>query len=324
MDNSIQDQRCSVHSDRRKRNDVDRRKSSGSIMARGEIMLGTSSDTNPLRRACALSNYEKALGQREKALVIGEIELKDCENDLHRCEVEFMSEQSKSFVHRVQEISDSQLVKLAQESLHTTLREANEHLVIASLQSQVNTEHSELSNVMLSHLANHDFLTNLPNRLQLYDRINIAIGLAIRHSQKLAVLFVDLDHFKAVNDKFGHAIGDIVLQAVAQRLTESIRSSDTVSRLGGDEFVLVLTEVTDTQTLADNVRKIHSCVIAPYAISERVLEIGASIGVSIFPNDGDDTETLIRNADEAMYFAKEAGRNKCQFFSEKIRSRFDH
>lgn len=194
------------------------------------------------------------------------------------------------------------------------LRRANEQLVITSVQLQTATEELEKSREKMAHLANHDSLTDLPNRAQLSDRMEQAIAWAKRHHEKFAVLFVDLDRFKQVNDTFGHATGDQLLQSVAQRLRSVVRHSDTVSRLGGDEFVLLLSEVNEEEVTAVKVEKIRQVVVAPYSIAGNDLDIGATIGISIFPDDGNDATMLIRNADAAMYHAKEAGRNKCQFF----------
>ncbi|MGZ5780317.1 MAG: putative bifunctional diguanylate cyclase/phosphodiesterase, partial [Burkholderiaceae bacterium] len=210
---------------------------------------------------------------------------------------------------------------MTQQDQGDKLRQVNEQLVISSVQSQVLAEEIEKAKAAMTHLANHDFLTSLPNRMRLHDRITQSIASAKRHTEKLAVLFLDLDRFKIINDTLGHAIGDQLLQAVAQRLKSAIRSSDTVSRHGGDEFILVLSEVNDQDTLADKVKKIHEIITAPYPIAGHDLVIGATIGISIFPQDGEDADTLIRNADAAMYYAKENGRNKYQFFKQEIRAR---
>lgn len=206
-------------------------------------------------------------------------------------------------------------------SHYENVRRANEQLVISSVRLQYVTEELEKSRAAMSHLASHDSLTDLPNRTQLSDRLDQAIAVAKRHHEKLAVLFVDLDRFKVVNDTFGHAIGDQLLQSVAQRLRSVIRHSDTVSRLGGDEFVLLLSEVNQDEVTALKVEKIRQAVAAPYSIAGNDLEIGASIGISVFPDDGEDTHTLIRNADIAMYSAKDGGRNKCQFFRHEMHVR---
>jgi len=166
----------------------------------------------------------------------------------------------------------------------------------------------------LSHLAQHDALTDLPNRTLLTDRLNQSIALARRHDRHLAVLFIDLDRFKQINDSLGHAVGDKVLRAVAKRLMAVVRGSDTVGRLGGDEFLVVLSEVDDAQNAARHAERIHAALTESLAIGEHEFHVTISIGVSIFPGDGQGADTLIRCADTAMYHAKENGRNTYQFF----------
>jgi diguanylate cyclase len=238
-----------------------------------------------------------------------------------RLREEAVQRREMKVLQREREARQGQSGKSEQDELNAKLKQANEHLVIASVQSQSLAEELEKSKAVMTHWAHHDFLTSLPNRMQLYDRIAQAIALARRHDTKLALLFMDLDRFKIVNDTLGHAIGDKLLQAVAQRLKSAMRSTDTVSRQGGDEFVLLLSEVSHEDTLVMNVEKIHQIVTAPYDIAGHELHIGATIGVSIFPQDGEDTETLIRHADDAMYYAKEVGRNKYQFFNHEMRAR---
>ena len=159
----------------------------------------------------------------------------------------------------------------------------------------------------LAHLAYHDALTNLPNRLVLLDRIGQSIAMARRHGTWLAVLFLDIDRFKHVNDSLGHAAGDQLLRMVAGRLTAIVRQSDTVSRLGGDEFVVVLTDLTPGRDAAGAVMKIVDALAPPYTIDAHVLRATVSLGTAIYPKDGEDAETLIENADTAMYAAKDDG-----------------
>lgn len=173
----------------------------------------------------------------------------------------------------------------------------------------------------MAHLAHHDYLTDLPNRLLLGDRIANAISLARRHAKKCAVLFLDLDGFKHINDSLGHPIGDRLLQSAAQRLVACIRSSDTVSRQGGDEFVVLLSEIEHTEDAACSAKKILLALAAAHCIAEKELHISASIGISIYPDDGRDAESLIRCADTAMYHAKDKGRNNYQFFTEDMNVR---
>lgn len=167
----------------------------------------------------------------------------------------------------------------------------------------------------LAHQAQHDLLTDLPNRSLLGDRIANSIALARRHGKQRAVLFLDLDGFKQINDSRGHHIGDKLLQSVAQRLVACVRSSDTVSRQGGDEFVILLSEIEHAGDAAVSAQKMLLALTAPHRIAGQALQITASIGISIYPDDGRDAETLIRHADAAMYHAKNKGRNGYQFFT---------
>jgi diguanylate cyclase (GGDEF)-like protein/PAS domain S-box-containing protein len=202
--------------------------------------------------------------------------------------------------------------------------------------------------VQMAHSAEHDFLTSLPNRMLLNDRVDQAIALAQRHKKRVAVLFLDLDGFKYINDSLGHPIGDKLLQSTAKRLVECVRASDTVSRQGGDEFVVLLSEVEDPEGAAIAADKIGHAVVEPpllidrqelhvradivagrllravaepHSIDHHDLHITTSIGVSIYPDDGLDAETLIKNADTAMYQAKENGRQNYQFFMPDMNAR---
>jgi diguanylate cyclase (GGDEF)-like protein/PAS domain S-box-containing protein len=168
--------------------------------------------------------------------------------------------------------------------------------------------------VQMTHSAQHDVVTNLPNRVLLNDRITQAISLARRQHRPIAVIFLDLDRFKYINDSLGHATGDKLLQSVSTRLLASVRASDTVSRQGGDEFVILLSEITHPEDAATSARKILLLLSAPCCIEGHDLHINGSIGISVYPEDGADAETLIKNADTAMYHAKESGRNNFQFF----------
>ncbi|MCG2586114.1 bifunctional diguanylate cyclase/phosphodiesterase [Massilia sp. TS11] len=175
--------------------------------------------------------------------------------------------------------------------------------------------------VQMRHLAQHDFLTNLPNRVLLQDRIKQAIAHARRHGGRLALLFLDLDRFKYINDSLGHAVGDKLLQSVAERLVQCVRTSDTVSRQGGDEFVILLAEDRHAEDAALTADKILAALALPHRIDGHELHASTSIGISIYPDDGQETDTLIKNADTAMYHAKERGRNNYQFFREDMNTR---
>jgi len=173
----------------------------------------------------------------------------------------------------------------------------------------------------MAHLAQHDFLTNLPNRVLLNDRIAQAITLAKRAGSQFAVLFLDLDNFKHINDSLGHATGDQLLQSVTKRLSACVRGSDTVSRQGGDEFVILLTGGKYGEDAALTADKILAELALPHAVAKSELHITTSIGISVYPEDGNDAETLIKSADIAMYNAKEKGRNNYQFFRSDMNAR---
>jgi diguanylate cyclase (GGDEF)-like protein len=173
----------------------------------------------------------------------------------------------------------------------------------------------------MTHSAQHDFLTGMPNRMLLNDRVNQAIAWAQRHAKKVAVLFLDLDGFKHINDSLGHATGDKLLQSVAKRLVDCVRGSDTVSRQGGDEFVVLLTEVGQSEDAAITARRMLQTVAQAHSVDQHDLHVTTSIGVSVFPDDGQDAETLIKNADTAMYQAKENGRQSYQFFKPAMNVR---
>jgi len=172
--------------------------------------------------------------------------------------------------------------------------------------------------LQLSHLAQHDFLTDLPNRMLLRDRLQQAISLARRHSRQIAVLFLDLDRFKHVNDSMGHLLGDQLLQAVALRLTGAVRAADTVGRQSGDEFVVVLSELENSDNASITAAKLCAALAVPYQIGLHNLRVPASIGISVYPDDAGDAEMLLSHADTAMYYAKENGRNTVQRFHQDM------
>ncbi len=166
----------------------------------------------------------------------------------------------------------------------------------------------------LIYMAHHDALTGLPNRILLKDRLKQALLKGIRNESLVAVVFIDLDRFKPINDLHGHKIGDLLLQAVAERLKGCVREEDTVARIGGDEFIVVLEDIFSLEDAARVAQKVVHTLSTPFAIEGKKLLIGASIGISIFPLHGRDPEILIKNADKAMYEIKEAGKNGFGFY----------
>lgn len=175
--------------------------------------------------------------------------------------------------------------------------------------------------LQLQKQANFDSLTGLPNRLLMMDRLRGAIVSAERHNHRGALLFIDLDHFKKINDTLGHATGDAVLKVAADRLSACVRSEDTVSRIGGDEFTVILPNIQSAANAEPVVQKILQTFSQPFPLSDLEAVVSASIGITIFPDDGDDPETLMKNADVAMYRSKEQGRNTFEFFTESLNSR---
>jgi len=175
--------------------------------------------------------------------------------------------------------------------------------------------------VQMTHSAQHDVVTNLPNRVLLNDRVSQSIALAQRQHRLVAILFMDLDQFKVINDSLGHAIGDKLLQSVSQRLVDTLRASDTVSRQGGDEFVILLSSIDSREHVADSAKRIMLALSKPHTVDDHHLHIRASIGIAVYPEDGDNTDTLVQNADTAMYYAKDSGRNRFRFFDSTMNER---
>jgi len=173
----------------------------------------------------------------------------------------------------------------------------------------------------MAHLAQHDALTDLPNRVLLNERIAQAIALARRNGRKAAVLFLDVDHFKQVNDSLGHAMGDKLLLSVAARLLACVRVSDTVSRQGGDEFLVLLPDIERSQDAARFATNMLAAQALPHPIDGQELHVTISIGIGLYPDDGQDADTVIKSADIAMYHAKENGRNNYQFFAQDMNTR---
>lgn len=206
-------------------------------------------------------------------------------------------------------------VALGLSGAETQLREANERLVIAAVHAQTMTETAEQTAVQMSFMAEHDILTGLSNRAVLTDRLAQAIAFAQRHGKKVALMYLDLDHFKEVNDSLGHAVGDLLLQSVAKRLQACVRISDTLSRQGGDEFVVLLPEVETVREVIVTAEKLIKAMVRPHLIGGHQIHLTLSVGISLYPDDGKDAETTIKNADNAMYHAKKWGRDNFQIFN---------
>ena len=203
------------------------------------------------------------------------------------------------------------------ETLQTPeLRQANEHLVLASLDAQAQARKATEDLAKISRHAEHDALTGLPNRQMLMDRFAQSIARSRRRRARLALLFVDLNRFKQINDTLGHAVGDGALQLAAHRMTAAVRESDTVSRFGGDEFLILLDDVAhprEAQLIAD---KVLSTLRQPARLGEHDLALDACVGISFYPEHGSDAKVLIHRADSAMYRAKRQGLDHCVYADE--------
>jgi diguanylate cyclase (GGDEF)-like protein/PAS domain S-box-containing protein len=204
------------------------------------------------------------------------------------------------------------------EIMLSPLKGAEGILVTAAIRDITTRKKAE---ALMIHSSEHDFLTGLPNRMLLCDRVNQAIRMAIRHKRKVAVLFLDLDGFKHINDSLGHPTGDKLLQSVGKRLVDCVRGSDTVSRQGGDEFVVLLSEEEDSEDASITAKRMLRAVAEAHFIDQRDLHVTCSVGVSVYPDDGLNAETLIKNADTAMYQAKENGRQTYQYFKPAMNVR---
>jgi len=212
-------------------------------------------------------------------------------------------------------------LKRAQRTLEQRVEERTLELARVNAGLQAEVAERRLADQRVVHMAHHDALTGLPNRTLFADRVGQAIARAHRRDGKIAVLFLDLDRFKNVNDSLGHAIGDLLLTAVAERLTNCLREEDTAARLGGDEFIISLPDVADAGEAARVATRILGELAKPFTIANHQLHADGSIGIALYPADGDSAETLMRNADTAMYHAKESGRANYQFFSAQMTER---
>jgi diguanylate cyclase (GGDEF)-like protein/PAS domain S-box-containing protein len=208
--------------------------------------------------------------------------------------------------------------RAARDALEQAVAERTAELKAANERLEAEIGERKQAEERAQHLADHDALTGLPNRRLLEDRLTQALALSYRNRQQTAVMFIDLDRFKTINDSLGHSVGDLLLKEVARRLVKQLRDGDTICRIGGDEFVVVLPEVKRSSDVAHVAQKVIEQLSLPVVVEERELTVTPSIGIAVFPEDGRDAETLIRNADAAMYHAKEMGRANYQFFTEQM------
>lgn len=208
--------------------------------------------------------------------------------------------------------------RAAREDLELRVRERTAELARSNERLLAEMAERQLVENRVRHLANHDELTGLPNRRLLLDRLAQALALARRAEEQLAVMFLDLDRFKTINDSLGHAVGDALLRGVAQRIVGIVREGDTVARIGGDEFVILLPRIESGTQASVVAAKVMETLAQPLRLEGHELHVTASVGIAVFPSDGETPETLLRNADSAMYHAKEAGRDNHQFFAAQM------
>ncbi len=306
--------------------DITERKRVEEELYRAHHMLQTILDTIPQRvfwkdRNCTYLGCNRMLasdaGLNNPAEIIGksDFDLAWSETaEVYRADDKLVMEQgsAKLGYEEVQDRPDGGQTWLRTSKLPLWDREGK---VIGVLGTYEDITERKVAEERVQFLAYYDALTGLPNRILLRDRLSQALATARRQKHKVALLFLDLDRFKTINDSLGHSVGDLLLQDVAERLKRCAREQDTVARLGGDEFLIVLTNVKDIPGVAVAAERFMDAMTAGFVIQGQSFSIGCSLGISIFPEDGADSETLIKNADAAMYSAKDGGRDNFQFFT---------
>lgn len=230
------------------------------------------------------------------------------------------SDLGKGSIYITEDITErkhaQQALECARDTLELRVQERTAELATANRRLQAEIQERLQAEKQIRHLADHDALTDLPNRRLLQDRLQQAMAAARRSGKQVAILFIDLDSFKPINDMLGHRVGDLLLQAVAKRLRNLLRAVDTVARIGGDEFVLVLPEMQSQTSAGGAAQKILNALVQPYPIEDHMLTVTPSIGISRYPDHGSNTDLLISRADDAMYQAKQVGRRNYQFYIE--------
>ena len=243
-------------------------------------------------------------------------------NTVHKSEIALTINNEKLINNLNSEIKIKESVQFQLEenkaSLEGKVKKRTKDLIDINVHLENVILEKEEAEKSLQYLAYHDELTGLPNRNLLLDRINQSIKISSRDNQQMAILFLDLDRFKSINDSLGHNVGDELLKEIPVRLYNILRSHDTVSRNGGDEFVVVLEKLKDTSEAVYVANKVIECLTKTFNIQSHTIHIGASIGISVYPDDGDSPVTLLNNADTAMYRAKQSGGRQLQFYDESM------
>ena len=234
------------------------------------------------------------------------------------------TDHSKGTIYITEDITDRRsaqaAVLRARDELEHRVQERTSELAMANARLHAEIQERKLAEQQIRYLANHDALTGLPNRRLLEDRLEQALEMARRNVHKVAIQFIDLDRFKPVNDRYGHRVGDLLLQAVAVRLRALLRAVDTVSRVGGDEFVIVLPEMQSGTAACETAQRLLTALAKPYLIEGKEISVTPSIGISLYPDDGNNAETLLTAADAAMYHAKDMGRGNFQLYRPSMKT----
>ena len=282
--------------------------------------LEASHEKDITRRESVVIDNEAAAPSRDNSVSLREHAVK-CREDVADSRENTAHRREETATLREQVIRETGTAQAASDGHLMMIRQANSQLIISVIETQKLAEQVEIAKTKLHHLAHHDALTGLPNRMLMQDRLSQAIELACRQARRFAVLFMDLDRFKQINDSLGHAVGDQLLQSVAQRLLDCVRHSDTISRQGGDEFVVLLSNIMHAEDAALIAQNMLTALSVPHLIDHHELHVSVSIGIGIYPDHGQDAEILLKSADIAMYHAKESGRNNYKFFETEMSAR---
>jgi len=233
------------------------------------------------------------------------------------------NDHSKGTIYLTEDITErknaQEALLRARDELELRVQERTAALEMVNARLQAEIQERKMAEQQIRYLANHDALTGLPNRRLLEDRLEQALAMARRNMHQVAIQFIDLDRFKPINDRLGHRVGDMLLQAVAVRLRSLLRGVDTVSRVGGDEFVIVLPEMQSVTAACETAQRVLVALARPYSVEGHELQVTPSIGISMYPSDGNDAESLLTAADTAMYYAKETGRGNYQLYRPSMR-----
>ena len=288
-----------------------------------DVQKRAKSAAAPLVKALSQSEYvkEKVEECAQELSSVNEVLKHEITEHLPLEQVEQALHQSEEVEAKVQECADD--LSLVNQALADEIKERKKlERKLADSKSELVDTQAELSDIQVQekqarHLALHDFVTGLPNRTLLNDRLDTALALAKRHTWRLAVMFLDLDKFKSINDSHGHGVGDKVLKIVSERLQNSVRGADTVGRQGGDEFLYIMQEIKDEADVENAAAKIIENIAQSFEVDGRKLTVKPSIGIAIYPQDGDSATVLVRNADSAMYKAKQSDKGYSFYAPER-------